>query len=166
MQIVEHTTDKLVIRHRRLEMAAVMVLFTVMSVFLLINTVVQGVPRLGILNAGQLVSWIIWLVFAGGLTVLGVMMSNTAGRGTRCTFDRDAETVCLQKPNLLSADSDEASLYSVSHVMVERNEDVKALGVYLVLRSGEKRILASVPLHETEEAHEVARTVRGFLSAS
>ncbi|MEO0599727.1 MAG: hypothetical protein AAF126_26680, partial [Chloroflexota bacterium] len=91
MQIIEHTADKLVIRHRRIEMAGVMVLFTIMSVFFLINTVLQGVPRLGILNAGQVLSWVVWLVFAGGLTLLGIMMSNTAGRGTQCTFDREAE---------------------------------------------------------------------------
>ncbi|MEL6405979.1 MAG: hypothetical protein AAFR81_16535 [Chloroflexota bacterium] len=166
MQIIEHTADKLVIRHRRIEMAGVMVLFTIMSVFFLINTVLQGVPRLGILNAGQVLSWVVWLVFAGGLTLLGIMMSNTAGRGTQCTFDREAEIFCLQKPNLLSADSIEASIYSVSHVMIERNEEAKALGVYLVLRSGEKRVLASVPLHDSEDAHQVAKTVREFLLRS
>lgn len=166
MQIIEHTPERLVIQHRRAEMAVVMVVFTLMSVVFLVNTLWQGLPRLDTLNAGQFASWAIWLVFAAGLTVLGVLMSNSAGRGTRCTFDHDAEIYRLRKPTLLRSQSDEASIYSVSHVAVERNDEVKVLGVFLVLRSGERLPLASVPFHEESDARQIAHTVRSFLLRS
>lgn len=163
MQIVEQTDNRLVLRQRRLGMGLVMAAFSVLTGLTLVNILVQGVQRLGTLNGGQLIGWVLWLGFIGFMATVGVIASATMLHGVTCTFDRVQETAAVQRTRYLRMQQQTFPIYSVSHLAVEQNAEVRVFGLFLVLRSGERIALATVPPHDEETIQRTARVVKGFL---
>ncbi len=163
MHIVEQNDTRLVLRQRRLGMGLVMGLFTALMGFTLLNVFVQGFQRLSGLNSWQAISWVIWLGFIGFLLVVGILSAASMLQGVTCTLDRERETAAVRRARFLRSARQTFPIYSVSHLAVEQNPEVRVFGVFLVLRSGERIALATVPPHEQEPMDRTARAVKRFL---
>jgi hypothetical protein len=164
MRIVEQSSTRLVVCQRRMGMALLMGLFTLLSLLMLLNVLTQGLPRLlSAMNSYQILGWFIWLALAAGLVSIGTLMGVSAGQGRCCIFDKQSETVTLKRINWLRWQIITHSIYGVARAEVERNQDVRAFGIFLVLRSGERLALATLPLHDEDSAYSMVRTIRQFL---
>lgn len=163
MRIIEQNEVRLVVQHRRPGMAVMLGIFTVLSIGFLVNILVQGIPRIAILDPFQLISWVVWIIFAIVLTGLGALVTFNASNGTRCTFDRQSETAQIRMPQYLHMETRDLSIYSIDRVEVETNDEVKATAVFLVLRSGERIPLATVPHFDEPSARACTTQMRAFL---
>lgn len=163
MHIVEHTALRLVLQQRRAGMALVMSLFSLMSAFTLLNVLVEGSQRWRLFGGWQWISWLIWLMFLALLLTVGVLVAFSMWHGVTCTFDREGETVTIRRARFLRATQQILPIYSVSHLALEQNPEVRVFGIFLVLRSGERIALATTPLHDEEMLRSHTRTVKDFL---
>lgn len=163
MKLLEHTSTRLVIQHNRPAMALVMGVFALMSALMEVNLIVQGVVRLPALNLMQGIAWGVWVALALLFVVVGALAFVGAWGGMVLEFDRTSEAVSLQRPRLLQQTPQCWSIYSISHIHIERNDAVKAFGLFLVLRSGERVPLATVPIYDEATARQIAQDVRQFL---
>lgn len=163
MKLSEQTANRLVIQHNRPAMALVLGLFVLMSTAMEMGLIFQGVARLRFLNVMQAVSWLVWIALALLFIVVGAMAFFRAWRGMVLEFDRTNESVSLNRPQLLKHAPRTWSIYSVSHIHIERNDEVKVFGLFLVLRSSERIPLATVPLYDEDTARRIAKDVRQFL---
>lgn len=167
MQIVEQTATRLVLHKRTLALALSIFAFTVISLGSVLCLAAQGVGMM--LNSAapdvstRLFSLGMFLLFGAALSGLGIAISANAGRGTTCIFDKDSETFTLRKMRLLRPQTITHSIYGVSHIEIVRNDDIGVLGVFLVLRSGQRLVLGTEPSSEGERVDTLARHVRHFL---
>ncbi|MCB9458247.1 MAG: hypothetical protein H6670_01265 [Anaerolineaceae bacterium] len=166
MHILEHTATRLVLQKRRSMMAIIMALFTLLSTLTLASLVLQGISRLDTLDLLDWVSWIVWITLAACLVIFGSLALNASLRGTRCIFDRVTETITLQQPRGWGIQTVELSLYSVTHLVVEKNEEVRAFGLFLALRDGRQLPLATISIHDEDQVIELRRIVRQFLQGT
>lgn len=163
MQIVEQSSQKLVLQQRRGWMAVALILFVLLLGFTLANLLLQGIARLGEFNRWELLSWLVWIALGSTLAGLGILGLNNALRGTRCCFDRETATVTIERPRGLRLAVQHLSIYAVSRLEIEQNEEMRLLAVFLVLRSGERLALASAPHFDAEELRGIQVAVRDFL---
>lgn len=166
MQIVEQSSQELVLQQRRGWMAGALILFVLLIVFTLANLVVQGIARLGEFNRWELLSWLVWIGLSSTLAGLGILGVNNALRGMRCRFDRATATVTIERPRGLRLAVQQLSIYAVSRLEIEENQEMRLLAVYLVLRSGERLALASAPHFDADELRGIQMAVRDFLRSS
>ncbi len=163
MTIEEQSAQRLVITHRRRGMAAVLVAFTLLSVFFVVSLMVHAVPRFPVMNSFQRLSWFLWVGLGIGFIYLGVMAWRNAAQGVICTFDRSTEEACLRWPGLWRSDERTLSLYAIARVRVEYNDDARVYGVFLMLRSSERIPIATVAPHLVDDARQTASTIQAFL---
>lgn len=163
MKIQAQTSQQLVIEHQRRGMALTMALFTLLSAFVAVNLVWQGVPRLSFIDNMQIIGWLMWIALVGGFAYIGATAWGNVARSTTCTFDKATETAHIRKPHLWHTDERDFSIYAISHIDVQYNADAKVYGVFVVLRSSERIAIATVPPHAADDARRIARTVRDFL---
>lgn len=164
MQIIEHTSTRLVLRYRRRLMAVFVALFTLMSAVIVVMLFFQGAAMLSSNFAlWRLVAWIGWLGLGSLFVGLGVISWVNTARGTLCIFDKQAETVTVRRPRWLRMVEVIHSIYGVSHFDFQQNDEVRAVAVYMVLRSGETILLASVPTYDADLVYDVTRQARAFL---
>ena len=163
MQLIEQGPERLILRQTHYILALSLLCFTAFSVIFFINMLIQGPRYFSSMNAFQLLSYILWLGFALALIYLGSTALRQAAQGRRCTFDKTLETVTIIRPRLLRAQVMEYSIYGVSHVDVEHNAELRAYALFLVLRSGLRIPLASVPAHDHEAVRQVSQQIRFFL---
>lgn len=167
MQIVEQTTTRLVLQKRTLVLALSILAFTVISLSSVLCLAAQGVGI--VLNTAapdaltRTFSLGVFLLFGAALSGLGIAISAGAGRGTTCIFDKDSETFTLRKMRLLRPQTITQSIYGVSHIEIVRNDDIGVLGMFLVLRSGERLVLGTEPSSDGERVDTLVRHVRHFL---
>lgn len=163
MQIIENTNTRLVLQRKRPVMAAVMGLFTLMSGLALVNLFIQGVPRIEQLNFFQLVSWLVWLLLALAMVSVGVMATINMARGITCIFDKDSETFAIWRPHFMGMQTTEHSIWGIKRVDVIRNDEMRLLALFVILRSNEKIPLTTMPQHDEGAIYELANTIRAFL---
>lgn len=166
MQIVEQSSQELVLQQRRGWMAVALILFVLLICFTLANLVLQGIARLGDFNRWELLSWLVWVALGSTLAGLGILGVNNALRGMRCRFDRATATVTIERPRGLRLAVQQLSIYAISRLEIEENQEMRLLAVYLVLRSGERLALASAPHFDAEELRGIQVAVRDFLRSS
>ena len=166
MHIVEHTSTRLVLQKRRSMMAVIMALFTLLSTLTLVSITLQGLGRLDTFDLMDWVGWIMWLLVALFLIGFGSLALNASLRGTRCTFNRVTETVTLQQPRGWSMQTIELSLYAVSHLAVEKNDEVRVFGLFLALRDGRRLPLATASIHDQDQVITLRQIVRQFLQGT
>ena len=166
MTITEHTTNRLVLEHQRPMAFIVLAIFTLLSGVMLVSVVGMGLLNIATLRPWQWIGWITWTSFALAMMLIGAITWSKTGRGVILIFDREDETLLIRRPRLRDANEDNYSIYSVSHMDVERNDEVRVVGVFLVLKSGERLALATAPLNEEAEVRALAKQVRDFLRQS
>lgn len=163
MKILEHDAEQLVIRYRRDVMAWTLAIFTILSLLMVVNVLAGGVTQWPRLNPLERIAWLVWsgvaVVCAGG----GLLLWNTARWGVTCAFDRTSETCTITRALRLQRIAQRESIYAISHLATEYNDEIKMVGIFVVLRSGERIPLAVVPPHDEAEAYQIVRTARDFL---
>ncbi len=163
MRIVEHSDTRLVIAGKRTLFAAAMIVFVLLSAFLLVNLIIQSVDRLAIFTPIQWIGFVIWAALAGGLVVVGVWILNTNIHGVHCVFDRNHRVVTLRRPYRLTTKDEAWSINAIAGVEVTHNEELNIYAIWLILRSGERISLGSASPFEEENLQHISKTVREFL---
>lgn len=164
MEIIESTSQKLVIRFRRGLMAVVVAIFTILSIFVVLNLLVQGVMMLSQrYETWRVIALISWMALGLSMVGLGVTSWLNLARGATCTFDKVQEIVTIRQPRLFRMSEVTHSIYSVSHLDLLKNEETKSFAILLVLRSGERIPLATMSIYEEANLRGLIHEVRGFL---
>lgn len=166
MHIVEETSVRLRLVRRRLGFAVVMVVFTLLSVLMLVNLLIQTIQRLDVFNTAQWVAFVVWTFFALLMTLFGLWTLNSAVRGTSLTLDRAAETVTLQRARRFGREERTWAIYSIAGLEVQHNADMRLYALFLVLRSGERLALVSGSSYEAAQLRALTDLVRRFLHAA
>lgn len=164
MQIVERTSHRLVLLHRQRLLGFVLALFTLLCAATTGMIVVFGLHGLVLhFEAWRLLTLIGWGALGCLLTGLGAAAWAAPGRGLTCTFDREAAIVTIRQPALLRMQEQQHSIYGVLYLDFQQNAEGRSVAVYVVLRSGQRIPLGSVPHYESENIRHIAKTVREFL---
>lgn len=163
MDVITANPHQLVIRHRRLEMALVLAIFTLLSGLMVINLLLGGIQQWHTLNPLERIAWAVWFVVALVCTGGGTLLWNSARHGITCTFNRTDESCIIRRARRLRVEETHHAIYSVSHIATEHNTEMQMLGLFIVLRSGERIPLATVPEQEADYARDVVARARAFL---
>jgi hypothetical protein len=94
---------------------------------------------------------------------IGVFATLNFGRGVTCVFDKSTGEMTLAKMKVFRRQQTTHSIYGISHFDVETNTDVRAYGVFMILRSGESIPIASFSFLDREPMEALLSRVRGFL---
>lgn len=163
MHISEQSDTRLMLRQRRVGMGLVMSIFSVLTSVTLLNVLLQGIQRIGFFTAWELFTWLIWLAFITLLLITGILAASTMLHGVSLTLDRETETATIRRVRFLRMMQQTYPIYSVSHLAAEENPEVRVIGLFLMLRSGERIALATVPAYDQEAIQQIVRTVKSFL---
>lgn len=159
MTITEQTENRLIVEHHRFGTLGIVLLFTVMSIGMFIFLLMQGLPRVAGFTLWQWIGWGVWLGVALLLIGAGVALSTRTRFGTQYVFDRHAGTLEI---NSLRQQT-KHSIYSIASAEVQFNPDVRVYGIFLVLRSGERLALGTLPPYDEQTAYTLAHQVTRFL---
>lgn len=167
MQMIEHTPTRLVLRKRAPLLAVMIALFSVSSFAGLLVIPAQGIVNVIARGTPDMLTRVLSLV---GLLALGLLFVSigtlaaiSAGRGIRCVFDKEAESVTVRKIGVLRMQTTIHPIYGVSHLELTPNRENNMIGVFLVLRSGQRIALCAEAASERERLEMLTRHVRQFL---
>jgi hypothetical protein len=170
LQVIEQTPDHLILRDQRPSAGIVAVIFTVLSFsatallaaqFIAIYT--DRITRFdGLL---WLVGMSVFLALCTGFTVLGVLASRHFLIGPACLIDRDSESIVIERIGLMRRHQETYSLYGVSHIDIQHNDEVHAFGVFLVLKSHQRVPVASFHDQDEDAMRALVADIRAFLRA-
>jgi len=164
MDIIEHTSTRLVIRSKRGMMAVVTTLFVIFSAFTVVMIFGFGIQMLTTNFAWwRLLGYLVWQPLSIALVVVGIMFWNNAMRGLTLTFDRDAEEVTIRQPKLLRMREYTHPIYSISRMEMELMPQARVFAVYLTTKSGEQLPIASISHFDEEHMRDIIKQVRDFL---
>jgi len=163
MHISEQTDTHLMLRQRRLGMGLVMAVFSALCGLTLINVLLQGIQRFAFFTGWEFFTWIIWLGFLALLLAIGILSASTMLHGVSLELDREHEIATIRRVRFLRMQQQTYPIYSVSHLATEENPEVRVIGLFLMMRSGERIALATVPAYDQEAMQRIVRTVKSFL---
>lgn len=163
MRIVEESDTRLVLRQQRRGMSVALGIFTILSAFLVFNLIVQGLQRFDAMNLLEVYNWLIFILLSALIAAFGALVWARIGRGTQCIFDREQETVTIEQARLFGRRQRVETIFAISHLELTRNDEVRVIGLFLVLRSSERIALATLPHFDEDHAENLARHVRAFL---
>ena len=170
LKIAEHTPHRLVLKDQRALGAALAGLFTLFSLIALFLLVIQGVEifswRLeneGRLNVLQVLTFGLFVLFGAAFVVIGILTTLGFAQGVTFTLDKREEVMHLRRMRFFRLQQETRSIYGISHVEVETNTDLRAYGLFLVLRSGERLPLAAMSMLDQEHMEHLVKQVRTFL---
>lgn len=168
LEVIEQTPQRLVLRDQRPTAGLISLLFTALSVGAVGLLIGQGISvldaRLGDSDAPYwLLGMGVFITLGIGFVLLGIGAVLHFLVGTTCVFDREAEQVIVERVALFRTQAEHHSIYGVSHVHVEANEEVHAYGVFLVLRSQQRVPVASFHKQDEDAMRALVREIRAFL---
>jgi hypothetical protein len=168
LEVVEKTPRQLILRDQRPTAGLIAIVFTfinlaalVMMLFQLVvmfpDRITESDGALWLLGMGVFISLSIF--FMG----MGIMATIQFWVGTACILDKDAETLTLQQIDFFRTQTEQHSIYGISHVEIDTNEEVHAYGVFIVLRSGKRLPVASYHQHDKDVMQTTVNYLRQFL---
>lgn len=169
LQITEDTQQRLVLHDSRLMLRLLAAAFTLISVFSVLTMVVQGYrgmfvdTQVGLQEPSRLVAWLMFIVVGLGFIAFGLFALINLSHSVHVELDRNDETVSIRSVNGLRPVTVTHSIYGVSHVAVESDPNLRVFALYLVLRSGERIVLTTLPAHEENQVERIRNAVRSFL---
>ena len=169
LQITEHTSQRLLLQDRAWGIGLAGVVFVLFCVVLMILMPAHNILLI-LVNGGmnppvQVVSLVIIMLIGSGFVWFGLPVCLSLLRGMTCIFDRDSAIITLRRVERLRLVSTEYPFYGVSHTATETNAETKTCAVYLVLRSGQRVLLTTASLHDSELIEQITRQIRDFLRA-
>lgn len=168
MQIVEQSPKKIILRDRHPIGGLFALLFTLISTVALTLFIVQ-ISRMfneRIVQHDGALWLLVVLVFATigiSFITLGVMGILQFWVGTACVLDRDTEEVTLQSIDFLKPKTERYSIYGISHVQVEHNDEREAYSVWMVFKTGRRIPLTVYPDAQRDELQKLVLQLRQFL---
>ncbi len=168
LKIVEQTPTRLVMKDQNKTMALLAGISAILSAVSLVSLVIQGAERIftpiaGEANLARIIAFLIFILACAAFFCLGLWAAVHFSRGTTCILDKAAGTLTLETMHLFRMKRDDRPIYGLSHVDVETNEQARAYGVFLVLRSGEKIPIAAVSMLDKEDLESLLTQIRQFL---
>jgi hypothetical protein len=170
MQILVNETDHFVVRNRSLLIGTMMALGAVLSVVTVMGMAVWGAYDISTQNPLPTYYWLrmlmLSLIFALGcfFAWVGAQTALKVLGGVTCTFDRTTETVTVTRGAGLRLQQQTHSIYGVSHALLESNDELQAIALYLVLRSGKRISLGTCSHFEKDLAETIVSSIRAFLA--
>lgn len=169
LRIVEHSPTRLVLQDRRPRAALAALAVAALSTMMVLSLSVQGVQRL----IGTDVDFplvrglglVVFLLLGAGLALIGGLAALNFGYGTLCVLDRASEAFILRRINLFRPQEIRHSIYGVARVDVEINDEVKAYGLFVVLRSGERIPLTAISMLDEAHMQHLVDQMRAFIRA-
>ncbi len=158
LHITQHTSRRLVLEDKRTRLRVFSLLFLALSLLTLSSLLVNSAATAfneGGLDPQRLPAQITFLVADVALVGVALFFLLNLSRKVRITFDRESETVVVRQQSF--------SLYSVSHIRVEGNDEIGVYALYLVLRMGQQVPLATLPYHEQVHMERLVAEVKAFL---
>lgn len=167
LQITEHTPDRLTLQDRSPITGAAIALFVIFSAGLMVLMPAHNIALI-LLNGGmnppvQILMLGLIVLAGSALVYFGLPICLSLLRGMTCVFDREAAVIRLSQVQRLRLQTIEHPFYGVSHTHIETNAETRTCAVYLVLRSGQRVLLTTAPLHDQEVIEQVTRRLRDFL---
>lgn len=169
LQIVVNEPERLVLHNRSYLMGGMLGFGAGLSVFTVIGVAVWGAFNLTAQTPLPTYYWLrmllLLIVFVMGCAFAWVVATTAMNlwRGTRCAFDRAAESVTVTRANGWRTEIHAHSIYGVSHALLEPNVELRSLALYLVLRSGQRIPLGTFSAFEQDAAERAVRNVKAFL---
>ncbi|MEL6149645.1 MAG: hypothetical protein AAFV33_03475 [Chloroflexota bacterium] len=170
MEILINDADHFVVRNRSLLIGATMGVGAVMSVVSVIGVALWSavdmamqVPHPTYYGLRML---LLALMFALGCFIawVGAVTAVKILRGVTCDFDRATETVTITRAQGIGVAQQQHSIYGVSHALLEANDELQAIALYLVLRSGQRISLGTCSPFDKDMAEGIVRSIRAFLA--
>lgn len=172
LRITEKTPTRLVLRDQRKIGAFVAGIFTTLACIAVLLVIVQGIESFGLdlqdtgeLNPLQVFTFAMFVSFGLFFVGVGAMTVVNFGRGMTFVLDKAEEVMRLQRVGIFKMRYTTHSIYSISHIDIDTNTDVRAYGLFLVLRSGERIPLTSIPMIDEDHMEDTVKQVRQFLRA-
>lgn len=169
LQITEESPVRLVLQDRRPRAAAAALLVAGVSALMVVSLSIQGIQRFsGVAVDYPLVrglGLVIFLLLGAGLALIGGLAALSFAYGTSCIFDRERESFVLRRMNVFRPQEIRHSLYGVARIDVEINDEVRAYGLFVVLRSGERIPLTAISMLDEAHMQHVVAQMRAFLRA-
>ena len=168
LYITEQSQTKLILQDRRLFMTLLGGCFTLMSVSVLVLIIIQGEETFTNQMQRDLVpiriaNLAVFLILGMCMVGLGVFITLNFGRGVTCVFNKDTGEMVLDKTKVFRREKVTHSIYGISHFDIEENTDLRAYGVFMILRSGERIPITSFSVLDREHMESLLNRVRGFL---
>lgn len=167
MEITEQNETRLVLRKRGPLLGVLIGLFALVSLVAVVCPALQGivlVAQRGEPDAfTRVVSLVAFVLLGVGFIGLGTVVGLAVSRGVTCVFDRTTETVTVQKARWLRMQTLTYPIYGVSHLDLQRNEELGLYALALMLRSGERIVLTAEPLVYADQIARLAEAVRHFV---
>ncbi|QPC82644.1 hypothetical protein G4Y79_23635 [Phototrophicus methaneseepsis] len=163
MQVIEHTKTRLVIERRRPFFAVSMALFTLLCAWILINIAIYGLSHFQRFNVFSFLSWLLWMALMFVIGRIGAESCYGNLKGTLCVFDRDAETVTVNRPDGFHMIQREVPIYAMICVDVCPDRKLRVFGLSFLLRDHTHVPLAMLPMDEEREVISLRDTIRRFL---
>lgn len=164
MRLIEHTPNRLTLGQQRPLLAAAMLAMLGLSLLLVLNLATQTAQRADLFTGWQWIGLVVWGGLALGLVAFSVWTLNAGLRGTRLTFDRDAQTVTLRRHHQLGLRVQEYPIFAVSGLELVHNTELNIYALVLLLRSGQKVPLATASPYAEAELRRLVKLVREFLN--
>jgi hypothetical protein len=164
LRIVHHTSDQLVLRDHRPYASLTAWVIVVSSTLALVIFAAQTVELIGRNpSALQLMTATLFLLLGVGFIVFSLFLLANFTGGTTCTLDRNDATLVIRRIEWFRPREISYPIYAVARVDIERNKDVQAFGIFVVLQSSERIPLAALPLIEQQHVQELVQVLRDFL---
>ena len=168
LKITEHNDNRMVLEDKRLGAGSVGAVFTALSAFSVLTLAYNTVDTLILGQPKDLMAWryfgvTVFMLALIGLVFIGVLVTVHFLRGITFVIDKTTEEITLAQPHFFRKVLTSYSIYGVSHLDVETNDDVRAHGLIMVLRSGERVPIAAYAEIEAEPMETVIQQIRTFL---
>lgn len=172
LKVTEKTPTKLVLKDQHKTIAVMTAFFTVVSFFAVVLNIGQGLDTFILrfrngeqIHALQITAFVIFVCFGVAFTLVLAIVTLHFGRGVTFILDKTEEVMKLQRMGLFRMNYITHSIYGISHLHIEENSDVRAYGLWLVLRSGERIALGTLSALDEDEIDTLRKHVHGFLRA-
>ncbi len=169
MQTITNAPNKLVVQHRSMFMGSILFVGAVLWVVTVVSVAVWGAVSLSqqqpLPTFYTLRMFMLALVFAMGcfFAWVGAGTALNVWHGVTCAFDRANEQVTITRAAGFGTARQQHSIYGVSHALLEGNDDLRTLAIYLVLRSGQRIPLGTCSEFEKADAERAVQSIRAFL---
>lgn len=155
LKVVQQTDHQLILEDKRRTAGIIAMIFVLISLFGLINLLLQVMSVFeGHIRASNGFLWLIavgvFVALAIAFVLLGIGAALHFLIGSTCIIDKESEQISLQRVNMFRATTERYSIYSISQIDIEQNDEVHAFGVFFVLRDGRRIPVASY--HQQDEA--------------
>ena len=168
LQITEQTPTRMVLEDKRHTASIIAGFFTIVSAGSVLLLGYQAVQSLILGAPKDLMGWryfgtAFFLLILIGVMALGALATLHFLRGTTWTLDKDAEVITWTGTNFIRPVENRYPIYGVSRLDVETSPEMRAYGLFLVLRTGERIPIAAFAMMDSEHMERVVGEVRTFL---